>query len=283
VRARCPGSSLRGLAALAMAKPLALMYHHLLFIWTAVAAAVLLVARHGALAPLFVGPRLPPGMATGRLNRETASAGRPVEAKTQMKGMMGWHARDYMGVKHVETRQQGQKASRLVERLRTIFERRLMYIGRHGDSEFQSKLYVDDVIYTSSCHTAHVHISAEGSELEKRQAYVWLARNKGKLQTAIMSSDRRAPGLGHTARMPRIKLHVSRFQRYTELFEKAEQFPNSNLPNPHEAVEVSITPKLRRWLNPKPKPPKGVGDPRARTPPSGWNPPTRYGMEDFAR
>merc|ERR1740121_2167159 len=147
---------------------------------------------------------------------------------------MQWHARDPWGVRHVENRHQAKQASILKTELEKVFGDVRVKTQRLGDDELQRRIRIDDVIMTKGAHGAHVHVYAEGDELERRQAFVWLHRNKGSVKTAL------AERWKTRARMPKIYFVESQYEKWATMFAHATKYPEKNLPNPHLRIEKQM-------------------------------------------
>jgi len=146
--------------------------------------------------------------------------------------------------------------------LEKVFAEGRVQKRRLGDEEIQSRVRVDDVIMTKGNHGAYVHFGAEGDELEKRQVYVWLARNKGAIRTALSQRWK------ERSRMPRLYFVESKYEEWANMFAHASKYPEKNLPNPHLRIEQQIMEKfgtkhgtMKSW---------GVGDPNSPFPRRGY-------------
>lgn len=141
----------------------------------------------------------------------------------------GWHARDKTGVRHIETRMQGREASTLMSNLEEIFATCSVDIIRLGDEEIQRRVRIDDVLMGRNCRTAYIHVSATGDKLEQRQAFVWLARNKGAIRTAVAKRYRSRSGT------PKLYFVESKFDKWDAEFRRARKYPELNQPDPYQA------------------------------------------------
>jgi len=141
---------------------------------------------------------------------------------------MAWHARDPKGVKHSETILQSRRASTIKSLLADIFARCEVSFAKIGDEDFQRRLRIDDVIMTRGCRSAYVHIAAAGGRLEQRQAFVWLARNKGGVKTAL------AKRMGRRQNIPALYFVESKFDDWDEQFRQARRYPELNMPDPYQ-------------------------------------------------
>lgn len=193
-------------------------------------------------------------LALGRLRGFTEADGRAPEVALQAR--MGFHARDPSGVRHIETRKQAQKASLFKETLLDIFARREIVYRHMGDEEMQHRIRIDDVIFTKGCRAAYVHVGAIGDMLERRQAFVWLVRNKGAVKSALA---RRFKKLGT---LPQIYFVESQMDKWHEQFNRARKYPEMNLPDPFAELEQKMS--QERWKN------WGVGDEQAPFPTRGF-------------
>ncbi|CAE7038476.1 MCA1 [Symbiodinium microadriaticum] len=140
-----------------------------------------------------------------------------------------WHARDPKGVKHIETRNQARVASYLRQTLEEIFNACEVSLERMGDEDMQYRLQVHDVIMSRGCRAAYVHVAASGDKLEQRQAFVWLARNKGKLKTALAKRWKRRKAI------PQIYFLESKFDDWDQQFRRARKYPELNEPDPYSS------------------------------------------------
>lgn len=167
----------------------------------------------------------------------------PVTRHADMK----MHARDPKGVKHIETKRQAMKASLIKQHLQEIFLRKQVQYRRLGDDEFQRRIFVDDVIMSRACRAAWIHVSAEGDKLEQRQAFVWLVRNKGGIKTAL------AKRLSRLGQLPQIFFVESQFEKWHNQIERANRYPELNLPDPFARIRKNVHKKMyKKW---------GIGDP----------------------
>eukprot|EP00930_Biecheleria_cincta_P071207 TRINITY_DN58727_c0_g1_i1.p1 TRINITY_DN58727_c0_g1~~TRINITY_DN58727_c0_g1_i1.p1 ORF type:complete len:262 (+),score=27.68 TRINITY_DN58727_c0_g1_i1:54-839(+) len=141
----------------------------------------------------------------------------------------GWHGRDQTGVRHVETRMQGREASTLMNQLEEIFATCTVDITRIGDDEMQRRVRIDDVLMGRNCRTAYIHVSASGDKLEQRQTFVWIARNKGAIRTALAKRYRSRSGT------PKLYFVESKFDKWDSEFRRARKYPELNKPDPYQA------------------------------------------------
>lgn len=187
---------------------------------------------------------------------------------------MGFHARDPYGVRHVESRKQAREASTLKTTLETIFSNCEMAYRRVGDDEIMRRVRIDDVIMSPGCRAAYIHVAACGDRLEQRQAFVWLARNKGSLKNAI------ARHYKTRGRMPHIYFVESKFDEWLRLFDKGRKYPELNLPDPYQQtidfMPEIVKPKFRQAGEKQEFRDKmGMGDETKPYPPRGY-PPEAY-------
>jgi len=146
------------------------------------------------------------------------------------RARMGFHARDPMGFRHVETRKQAREASIIKTTLESIFFHCEVAYRRIGDDEMQRRVHIDDVIMSKNCRAAYVHVGAEGDVLQKRQTFVWVVRNKGSIKTALAKRFR------ERGRLPNIYFVESKFEQWSQQFEKARKHPELNLPDPFASL-----------------------------------------------
>jgi len=146
--------------------------------------------------------------------------------------------------------------------LERVFETCAVQARRVGDDELQRRVRVDDVIMSKGHHAAFIHFGAEGDELEKRQVYVWLARNKGAIKNALEKRWKQR------SRMPKLFFVQSKYEEWAAMFAHASKYPEKNLPNPHLRIEQEIMAKygtrrdtMKAW---------GVGDPNSPFPKRGY-------------
>eukprot|EP00442_Polarella_glacialis_P011890 CAMPEP_0115054940 /NCGR_PEP_ID=MMETSP0227-20121206/4372_1 /TAXON_ID=89957 /ORGANISM="Polarella glacialis, Strain CCMP 1383" /LENGTH=258 /DNA_ID=CAMNT_0002439469 /DNA_START=68 /DNA_END=844 /DNA_ORIENTATION=+ len=170
----------------------------------------------------------PPLRPTLHLTPRTAPEPVQRSARVARGSNFGWHARDPTGVKHVETRKQAREASTLKSEMEELFSRAEVQVLRLGDDEMQRRLRIDDVIMSAGCRAAYVHMAAFGDRLEQRQAFVWLARNKGRVKTAL------AKRYARRGRIPNLYFVESKFDQWDEQFAKARKYPELNLPDPYQ-------------------------------------------------
>lgn len=185
---------------------------------------------------------------------------------------MPWHARDPWGVKHVETRPQARNARNLLEAFQNVFSQRLVKCLKLGDMEMQTRIRIDDVIMANGCNTAYIHVSADGSELEKRQAFVWLTRNKGLIKSAVLQRY-----WEHRYRLPSIYWVESQWDTWESTWMRARKYPELGLPHPYQ-TSADFLPEVAKAMHTvedrraKFADKKGVGDAKAKYP--AWGYPT---------
>lgn len=181
-----------------------------------------------------------------------------------------WHARDPYGVKHIETKKQARQASLLLEALREVWTRDMLPCVRHGDWELRNRVRFDDVLMRPGCGSAFIHVSALGGTLEKRQVFVWLARNKGAIKTAIANTAWK-----HKARLPDFFFVESKWDDWEALWQKGEKYPELNLPYPYQSDRSFLPDAAKAMYEVEDKRAKshklmGMGDPKASFPAWGY-------------
>ncbi|CAK9050046.1 unnamed protein product [Durusdinium trenchii] len=92
----------------------------------------------------------------------------------------------------------------------------------------QGRIRIDDIIMSKGCRAAYVHVAATGEKLEQRQAFVWLARNKGRLRTALAKRWSRRRGI------PQVYFIESKWDEWDAKFRKAREYPELNEPDPYQ-------------------------------------------------
>lgn len=159
-----------------------------------------------------------------------ASILRPEASPLELVARQGfaWHARDPNGVKHIETRNQARVASYLKSTLEEIFNACEVTLDRLGDEDMQNRIRIDDIIMSKGCRAAYIHVAASGDKLEQRQAFVWLARNKGRLKTALAKRWARRRGI------PQVYFIESKWDEWDTKFRKAREYPELNEPDPYQ-------------------------------------------------
>jgi len=96
------------------------------------------------------------------------------------------------------------------------------------DLDMQHRVRVDDVYVAKNEGAAYIHVSADGDELEKRQVFVWLQKNKGKISHAL------AQRYGPTKNSPKHLWFVeSKFDEWDQKWRTARKYPELNLPDPY--------------------------------------------------
>lgn len=228
-------------------------------------ARLALFAAAAAVATVLL-PRLDGLLFAGAAGRGVAalhSGLRHIPSRVARGARMDYHARDPYGVRHVETRKQAREASTMKTTLESILQHCEVEARRLGDDEIQRRVRVDDVIMSKDCHAAYIHVAAEGDMLERRQAFVWIVRNKGSVKTALAKRYKKR------GRIPDIYFVESKFSEWVDLFAKARKYPEMNLPNPFSPLEQVMREKLKtrdktwqKW---------GMGDPNSPYPPWGYS------------
>jgi len=108
-----------------------------------------------------------------------------------------------------------------------IFNACEVSLERFGDEDMQYRLQVHDVIMSRGCRAAYIHVGADGDKLEQRQAFVWLARHKGKLKTALAKRWKRR------ASLPQVYFIESKFDEWDQQFRTARKYPELNQADPY--------------------------------------------------
>mmetsp|Transcript_116580 Transcript_116580/g.324888 ORF Transcript_116580/g.324888 Transcript_116580/m.324888 type:complete len:272 (+) Transcript_116580:79-894(+) len=220
---------------------------------TAAGNAAAAAGSAGALLPL-----LAVGLAAAVRRRASVRGGRTSATLVARGANFGLHARDPQGVRHIETRKQAREASTIKTTLESIFERCEIPYRRLGDDEIQRRIRIDDVIMSKGCRSAYIHVGAMGDKLERRQAYVWLVRNKGGVKTALARRFKRR------GRLPNIYFVESRFDEWAEQIMKGRRHPGMNLPDPFAGIQEAMDKKAKVYKR------MGVGDENAPVSPWGY-------------
>ncbi|CAJ1368799.1 unnamed protein product [Effrenium voratum] len=153
--------------------------------------------------------------------------GEALEAKEAAKAQH-WADEKVKGQQRLQEISSPAAESLVKSTLEEIFGGCEVTLDRFGDEDIQGRIRIDDIIMSKGCRAAYVHVAAVGDRLEQREAFVWLAVNKGRLKTALARRWRQRRGI------PQIYFIESKWDEWDLKFRKAREYPELNEPDPYQ-------------------------------------------------